>query len=111
MTLKGNTMRTTPVSYLVDKTHLKQKALTLRIPQHVHEALHATRERADSAGFVFDIQAVVVEALVRAVDRVATELGVQTQGEGVRPVGQAKAGGGRRQRKPGKPVSAVEAEK
>ena len=74
-------MRTATASYLVNKTHLKQKALTLRIPQHVHDALNATRERADSAGFVFDIQAVVVEALERAVAKVVSELGAVEQGE------------------------------
>ena len=74
-------MRIAPASYLVNKTHLKQKALTLRIPQHVHDALNAIRERADSAGFVFDIQAVVVEALERAVAKVAGELGAVEQGE------------------------------
>jgi hypothetical protein len=67
-------MRATPSSYLIQKTHLKQRALTLRIPQHVHDALNLTRERADKAGFVFDIQAVVVEALERAVARVDGEL-------------------------------------
>jgi hypothetical protein len=70
-------MRTAPSSYLIQKTRLKQRALTLRIPQHVHDALNATRERADKAGFVFDIQAVVVEALERAVTKVDGELGVQ----------------------------------
>lgn len=74
-------MRVAHTAYLVHKTHLKQRALTLRIPQHVHEALNATRERADKAGFVFDIQAVVVEALERAVTRVASELGTLEQGE------------------------------
>jgi hypothetical protein len=74
-------MRTAPASYLVNKTHLKQKALTLRIPQHVHDALNATRERADSAGFVFDIQTVVVEALERAVAKVTGELTGVEQGE------------------------------
>ena len=74
-------MRATPSSYLVHKTHLKQRALTLRIPQHVHDALHATRERADKAGFVFDVQAVVVEALERALTRVDGELGVQLPGD------------------------------
>lgn len=73
--------RTTHTVYLVHKTHLKQRALTLRIPQHVHEALNATRERADKAGFVFDIQAVVVEALERAVTRVSSELGTLEGGE------------------------------
>lgn len=67
-------MRAAAVNFLVHKTHLKQKALTLRIPLHVHEALNAIRERADSAGFVFDTQVVVVEALERALERVAHEL-------------------------------------
>ena len=74
-------MRPVTTSYLVKKTHLKQKALTLRIPQHVHEAFNIARERADKAGFLFDIQAVVVEALERAVDRVDRELQVVEQGE------------------------------
>jgi outer membrane receptor for monomeric catechols len=74
-------MRTAPASYLVNKTHLKQKALTLRIPQHVHEGLNAARERADRAGFVFDIQAVVVEALEWAVAKVTGELTGVEQGE------------------------------
>jgi hypothetical protein len=43
--------------------------------------LNATRERADSAGFVFDIQAVVVEALERAVAKVKGELTGVEQGE------------------------------
>jgi len=80
-------MRAAAHTYLVHKTHLKQKALTLRIPLHVHEALNATRERADGAGFVFDIQTVVVEALERAVERVAQELQALEQGD---------AGGGQR---------------
>lgn len=37
-------------------------------------------ERADKAGFVFDIQAVVVEALERAVGRVDGELAEAEQG-------------------------------
>jgi hypothetical protein len=79
--VKTPTTRTTHTTYLVHKTHLKQRALTLRIPQHVHEALNATRERADKAGFVFDIQAVVLEALERAVSKVSSELGALEGGE------------------------------
>lgn len=74
-------MRTANSSYLIRKTHLKQKALTLRIPQHVHEAMNTARERADKAGFLFDIQAVMVEALERAVERVERELVAVDQGE------------------------------
>ena len=97
-------MRTTTPSYLVQKTHLKQKAFTLRIPQHIHEALNATRERADNAGYVFDVQAVVVMALEQAVVRVDRELIALEQGDegGVQP---AKA---RRQRGMLKPVSVPE---
>jgi hypothetical protein len=93
-------MRATPSSFLIQKTRLKQRALTLRIPQHVHDALNATRERADRAGFVFDIQAVVVEALERAVTKVDSELGAVAQGDPV--VG--KAGESRRLRRPAKAV-------
>ncbi len=74
-------MRATSSSYLVHKTHLRQKALTLRIPQHVHDALNAARDRADSAGFVFDVQAVVVQALERAVSHVGDELEAVALGE------------------------------
>jgi hypothetical protein len=91
-------MRASPSSYLIQKTHLKQRALTLRIPQHVHDALNATRERADKAGFVFDVQAVVVEALERAVTKVDGELGAVAQGD---PVG-VQVGESRRKRRPAK---------
>lgn len=95
-------MRAAAHTYLVHKTHLKQKALTLRIPLHVHEALNATRERADSAGFVFDIQCVVVEALERAVERVAQELQTLESGGGAGGQkgedGSVKAPGARRRR-------------
>lgn len=68
-------MRITSTPFLIQKSCLKQRALTLRIPQHVHDAVNAVKERADKAGFVFDLQAVVVEALERAVARVEGELG------------------------------------
>jgi hypothetical protein len=99
-------MRSAIATYLVDKTHLKQKALTLRIPQHVHDALNVTRERANSAGFMFDIQAVVVEALERAVTKVVNELEALEQGthEAGKPESKAPA---RRQRKPVKAVDEV----
>ena len=96
-------MRATPSSYLIQKTRLKQRALTLRIPQHVHDALNATRERADSAGFVFDIQAVVVEALERAVTRVDGELGAVEHGDPV----LMKTGESRRTRRPAKAIEAA----
>jgi hypothetical protein len=71
---KTNPMRTASHTYLVHKTHLKQKALTLRIPLHVHDALNLTRDSADAAGYVFDIQSAVVDALERALERVGQEL-------------------------------------
>ena len=67
-------MKNSSNTYLVEKTHLKQKALTVRIPLHVHVAVNALREQADAAGFVFDVQAVVVEALERAVFKVESDL-------------------------------------
>lgn len=67
-------MKNSSSTYLVEKTYLKQKALTVRIPLHVHTAVNALREQADAAGFVFDVQAVVVEALERAVSKVESDL-------------------------------------
>lgn len=101
--IKTPLVRVTPSSYLIHKTHLKQRALTLRIPQHLHEALNATRERADKAGFVFDIQAVVTEALERAVTKVLSELGSLEQGEPVPMKGPAP----RRKRQPVKAAEAI----
>ncbi|MEI6804122.1 MAG: hypothetical protein WCK83_13255 [Burkholderiales bacterium] len=89
------TSSTSAGSYLVNKTHLKQRALTLRIPQHVYDALNAMRERADKSGFVFDIQAVVVEALERAVDRVSGDLNAVEQGS---PVGVKEVASRRKRR-------------
>lgn len=70
-------MKNSSSTYLVEKTHLKQKALTVD-SLHVHVAVNALREQADAAGFVFDVQAVVVEALERAVFKVESDL---TSGE------------------------------
>lgn len=94
-------MRSTNASYLVDKSHLRQKAVTLRIPQHIHSALGSMRARADAAGFVFDVQAVVVEALERALERVEGELAAVEAGEASGKLQLAKA---RRARRGAKPV-------
>ena len=103
---EDNTMRAAPPSYLVNKTHLKQKALTLRIPQDVHDGLNAVRERASRAGFVFDIQAVVVDALERAVAKVSGELATVEEGEGssARPEPGAAARGRKRKPSPAEEV-------
>jgi len=79
--MKVQPMRAATQPYLVHKTHLKQKALTLRIPVHVHNALNSTRESADAAGFVFDVQTVVVQALERALEGVALELQALASGK------------------------------
>ena len=97
---EDNTMRAATPSYLVNKTHLKQKALTLRIPQDVHDGLNAVRERASRAGFVFDIQAVVVDALERAVAKVASELAAVEGGEGSSATAKSGAAATGRKRKP-----------
>ena len=103
---EDNTMRAATLSYLVNKTHLKQKALTLRIPQDVHDGLNAVRERASRAGFVFDIQAVVVDALERAVAKVGSELAAVEEGEGssARPEPGAAAKGRKRKPNPAEEV-------
>lgn len=93
-------MRAATPSYLVNKTHLKQKALTLRIPQDVHDGLNAVRERASRAGFVFDIQAVVVDALERAVAKVASELAAAEGGESSSSTPEQEAPATKRARKP-----------
>lgn len=97
---EDNTMRAATPSYLVNKTHLKQKALTLRIPQDVHDGLNAVRERASRAGFVFDIQAVVVDALERAVAKVSGELAAVEEGEGSSATAELGAAARGRKRKP-----------
>lgn len=93
-------MRATAPSYLVSKTHLKQKALTLRIPQDVHDSLNAIRERASRVGFVFDYQAVVIDALERAVAKVAGELAAVEGDESVGAPAALKVPATRRKRKP-----------
>lgn len=98
-------MRSANVSYLVDKSHLKQKAVTLRIPQHIHGALMVIRERANAAGFVFDVQAVVVEALERALARVEGELAAAEAGESGGKLQLAKARRARRGAKPAVPAA------
>lgn len=98
-------MRSTNASYLVDKSHLKQKAVTLRIPLHIHGALGAIRERANAAGFVFDVQAVVVEALERALARVEGELAAVEAGEASGKLQLAKGKRARRGAKPAVPAA------
>lgn len=98
-------MKSSAPNYLIDKTNLKQKALTLRIPLRLHDSLNALREQADGVGMVFDVQAAVVEALERAVDKASDEL---QRRRGV--VGEATAPKkrGRRERS-GEIVGALEA--
>lgn len=61
-------------TYLVPKSRLNVKPITLRIPVSLLDALNALRERAEKAGFVLDIQAAVTEALERTAEQVAASL-------------------------------------
>lgn len=67
-------MRQSQSVFLIDKSHLKQKALTVRIPLHLYDALNSMRVDADKAGLVFDVQAVVVQALTRALASAQKEM-------------------------------------
>lgn len=78
-------MRRNADSYLVPKTWLKQRAMTLRVPLQLHDDLATVRERAERAGFVFDVQTVLVEALERAVRTVGGQLEGLEQGEAGTP--------------------------
>ena len=58
-------------TYLVPKSRLDVKPITLRLPVALLDELNALKARAETAGFVLDIQAAVTEALERTVAQVA----------------------------------------
>ncbi len=61
-------------TYLVPKSRLNVKPITLRLPVALLDTLNALRDRAEKAGFVLDIQAAVTEALERTAEQVAASL-------------------------------------
>jgi len=61
-------------SFLISKRAAKHKAMTVRIPGDLHEAILQARQRADAVGLLFDVQGAVVKALKDAVDIADVEL-------------------------------------
>jgi hypothetical protein len=77
-TVKENPMRR-PIprsheTYLVPKSRLNVKPITLRLPVALLDELTALRARAEKAGFVLDVQAAVTEALERTAEQVTASL-------------------------------------
>lgn len=61
-------------SYLVPKSRLNVKPITVRIPAALLDQLAALKARADNVGFVLDIPCAVTEALERTAEDVAASL-------------------------------------
>lgn len=61
-------------TYLVPKSRLNVKPITLRLPVGLLDELKGLRERAEKVGFVFDIQSAVTQALERTAEQVAVSL-------------------------------------
>lgn len=61
-------------SYLVPKSRLNVKPITLRLPVALLDELSALKARAEKAGFMFDVQAAVTEALERTAAQVTASL-------------------------------------
>lgn len=61
-------------TYLVPKSRLNVKPITLRLPVALLDELSALKARAEKAGFMFDVQAAVTEALERTAAQVAASL-------------------------------------
>ena len=81
-------------TYLVPKSRLNVKPITLRLPVALLDNLNALRERAEKAGFVLDIQAAVTEALERTAEHVAASLDSMENGPVLpeKPVAEGKSG-------------------
>lgn len=79
-------------TYLVPKSRLNVKPITLRLPVALLDNLNALRERAEKAGFVLDIQAAVTEALERTAEQVAASLDRMENGPSMpeKPVAEGK---------------------
>ena len=80
-------------TYLVPKSRLNVKPITLRLPVALLDNLNLLRERAEKAGFVLDIQAAVTEALERTAEQVAASLDRMENGPSLpeKPVVEGKS--------------------
>lgn len=72
-------------AYLVPQDWLKQRVMSVRVPLQIHHAVNELRGRAERAGFTFDVQAVMVAALDRAIREAESQLQAIERGEGVAP--------------------------
>lgn len=72
-------------AYLVPQDWLKQRVMSVRVPLQIHHAVNELRARAERAGFSFDVQGVMVEALERAIREAEGQLQAIEQGDGVAP--------------------------
>ena len=61
-------------AYLVPKSRLNLKPITLRLPAALLDELAALKARADQVGFVLDVQCAVTDALERTALEVAESL-------------------------------------
>lgn len=61
-------------NYLVPKSRLNLKPITLRLPAALLDEVNVLRERAEIAGFVLDLPVAVAEALTRTVEQVKVAL-------------------------------------
>lgn len=80
-------------TYLVPKSSLNLRPITLRLPVALLDNLNTLRERAEKAGFVLDIQAAVTEALERTAEQVAASLDGMENGPSLpeKPVVEGKS--------------------
>ena len=80
-------------TYLVPKSSLNLRPITLRLPVALLDNLNTLRERAEKAGFVLDIQAAVTEALERTAEQVAASLDRMDNGASLpeKPVVEGKS--------------------
>lgn len=65
---------------LVPQDWLKLQVISVRVPLPVFHAVTEMRERAEKAGFVFDVQTVMVAALERALKEANGQLKALEQG-------------------------------
>lgn len=72
-------MRRHPLAPLIPQAHLKLKPMTIRIPSDMAERMTRVKDDAQSLGYVFDAQSIIVDALDRALERAERELEKQLE--------------------------------
>ncbi|MEI6414806.1 MAG: hypothetical protein WCP34_11185 [Pseudomonadota bacterium] len=59
---------------LIPQAHLKLRPMTLRIPSDILDRVQQVKEDAAALGYVFEVQTVVVEAILQALGKAEREL-------------------------------------